>query len=386
MIIVNILFVLSGFMIFWAMIGYPVSILLLGKVFKNRQNKRDWNYKPSVTVMIVAHNEEKVIKEKLDNVCALDYYHPIDILIASDQSTDKTNAIVEEYIKNHPEFKIRLYKSKKRMGKTNAQNEAQKTVTSEILVMTDANAMLDKQAIKELVSCFASPDIFYVTGVLKYINSSESATAESENTYWSLDVKVRDIESRIQTITAGNGALYACRNAEYVDFDPIQCHDSAMPYYYGKLGKRAINCMSAIAYEKAGETNQDEFKRKVRMNRGILSDIFESSSFVNIFRYKWATYFFFGHRFARYMLWLNHIILFFTNSMNFREGILCYITFIIQILIYTVILLQIIFKTNVKFFRIVCYYGITVIAQIMGVYNILTGNVKATWEKVESTR
>ena len=386
MIVNNILFFISGFMIFWAMIGYPICIKILGKIYKDRENKKDYNFTPTVTVMIVAHNEEKVIREKLDNVCKLDYpKDKIKILVASDNSTDLTNDIVNKYILEHPDENISLYLAKERKGKTNAQNEAQKTVTTEFLVMTDANAMLEENAVKELMASFSEKDIAYVTGCLKYTNN-ENSTADKENTYWDSDVKIRDIEGRIQTITAGNGALYACRNSEYYDFRPIDCHDSAMPLYYALKGKRAINNMEAVAYEKAGENDGDEFKRKVRMNRLIL-DVFKNTwKSMNIFKYKWFSFFYFGHRTCRYLLWLNHLILLVTNVINFKNNNLFLATFFVQLTIYIFLILGILFQLQNKYMKLLNYYFLTVLAQWAGVVNILTGKAKPTWEKAESTR
>src|SRR5690554_3210551 len=127
------LFYISGFIITWAMIGYPLSIMLLGKIYKNRKLKKDYTHQPTVTVMVVAHNEEKVILSKLNNIIELDYpKNKIEFLIVSDNSTDKTNEIVRKFIKEHPDIKIRIYEVKIRKGKTNAQNEAQKLVATEI--------------------------------------------------------------------------------------------------------------------------------------------------------------------------------------------------------------------------------------------------------------
>ena len=293
MVFIKVVFWICVFVIFWANIGYPISIILLDKILKKKKLPKKLNYEPSVTIMIVAHNEEKVIKEKLENVLNLDYpKEKLEILISSDNSTDATNYIVKEFIDNHKERKIVLYEVKERKGKTNAQNEAAKLVKNEILIMTDANSMLKQNAVKELVSSFYDDTIAYVTGRLCYVNSKDNDTSKAENTYWDLDTKIRDIESRIQTITAGNGALYACKTKEYYDFEPIQCHDSSMPLYYALKQKRAIANHEAIAYEKAGENIQDEFKRKVRMNRIILSSILPDIKILNIFKYKWFTFLF----------------------------------------------------------------------------------------------
>ena len=386
MIFVKIMFWISIFIIFWANIGYPLSIIIIGRLI-NKQNKKNLNYKPTVTLMIVAHNEEKVIKHKLENAISLDYpKEKIKILVSSDNSTDKTNDIVKEFMKVNVDRDITLYEVKERRGKTNAQNEAKKLVNSEILVMTDANAILDKDAIKEIVSSFTDDNIVYVTGRLCYINSNDNETSNSENLYWDLDTKIRDIESRIQTITAGNGALYACRTKEYYDFEPIQCHDSSMPLYYALKQKRAIANHEAIAYEKAGENIQDEFKRKVRMNRIILSAILPSIKILNIFKYKWFTYFYLGHRTCRYLLWVMHILLYITSIILLKQNYIYLIAFFIQTLIYLMAIIKKVFKINNKIFNIVHYYCITILAQIIGVKNILTGKAKPFWEKAESTR
>lgn len=385
MIIINILYFISGFMIFWAMIGYPVFLKILGKLSK-KENKVDLNYHPTVTLMIVAHNEEKVIENKLMNAISLDYDpEKYKILVTSDNSTDKTNLIVKNFILSHPKSNLQLYEVKNRLGKTNAQNEAQKIIESEIIVMTDANAILEKDSIKKLVSSFSDQNIAYVSGILKYTNE-ENNTAESESNYWDSDISMRLIESRIQCITAGNGALYACRNSDYVDFPPIECHDSSMPFYYATHGKRAICNKNAIAFEKAGEVDSDEFKRKVRMNRIILKSIFNTFKILNIFKYKWFTIFYFGHRTSRYLLWLNHILFFIMNAFNFKLNMFFYITFIIQVVIYIILLSSVIFNIDNKIFRLIKYYFMTVYAQIVGIYNILFGKIGATWEKAESTR
>lgn len=380
-----VLFWLSAFTIFWANVGYPISVLLLGKIIKRKNKKLD-NYEPTVSLMIVAHNEEKVIAEKMENVLKLDYpKDKLEILVASDNSTDKTNEIVEGYISKNPDRNIRLYKSKERKGKTNAQNEAARTVKNEILVMTDANAMLKEDAVRELVSSF-DENVSYVTGKLNYINKDENLTSNTENTYWDLDTKIREIESNIQTITAGNGAIYACRSNEYHEFDPIKCHDSAMPLYYALQGKRAIANHKAIAYEKAGENDEDEFKRKVRMARIVLPSIIPSIKIFNIFKYKWFTYFYLGHRTARYLLWLSHILLLITSILLIKMSIIYILALVAQIIVYLFAILKKVFNINNKLINFCSYYCMTVLAQFIGVLKTITGKNKPFWEKAESTR
>lgn len=124
--LIKILFWVCGFLIFWAMFGYRLSLVVIDKLKKNRIVQKT-NKKYTVTVMIVAHNEEQVIIDKLMNVINNDYpKEKIRYLVASDNSDDRTNQIVQDFISKHPELDIMLYITKEHKGKTNAQNEAQK--------------------------------------------------------------------------------------------------------------------------------------------------------------------------------------------------------------------------------------------------------------------
>lgn len=378
---------MSAFTIVWAMVGYSVSLKLIGKLYKSRKLEKDYTHQPTVTVMVVAHDEEKVILEKLHNILELDYpKEKIEFLIASDNSTDQTNDIVRNFITKHPECNIRLYEVKVRMGKTNAQNEAQKTVKTEFLIMTDANSMMDKKAVQELMAAFTSDEIAYVSGRLSIINQGASNVSNAEASYWDRDLAIREIEGRIQTITAGNGALYACRTKDYYDFNPIQCHDSAMPLLYALEGKRAIANHDAIAYEKAGEVIEDEFGRKVRMNRILLKHILPDIRILNIFKYRWFSYFYFGHRTCRYLLWIAHLILLITSALLLNQSCFFGVMFAGQLTFYFLALFKALTKVDNKYFNLIYYYTVTIIAQWAGVYNILTGKAKPFWEKAESMR
>jgi len=382
-----VIFLINGFIIFWTMIGYPAFLKLLKRLYQNRKLKKNYYYTPTVTVLVVAHNEEKVIYDKLNNLLELDY--PEDLMkfiVSSDNSTDNTNNIVRDFKKNNPEIDITLYEVKERKGKTNAQNEAQKLVDSEILVMTDANALFERNAIRELVSAFTEDNISYVCGQLVYVNHRDNKIASNENAYWKKEMKVREIESNIQTITAGNGAIYACRNNEYYDFKPIQSHDANMPRHYALRKQRALFNPDAIAYEKAGEIIEDEFNRKVRMNRGIIRGILPNISILNIFKYKWYTVFFISHRSFRSLLWIAHLILYLVNIILIFSSNIFIILLILQTIFYFLALFKLMFKIDNKYINLIYYYCMTILAQWFGVFNVLTGKTKPFWDKAESTR
>ena len=388
MMIPVLIFLISAFVIFYAMIGYPLLLVAIDKLLRPKPIKRDKGYRPTVGYLIVAHNEEKVIGQKLENALSLDYpMDKMEIVVTSDYSTDATNEIVERFIRQHPERNIRLYCAKERKGKTNAQNEAQKTIHTEILVMTDANSMLKSDAIIRLVECFTDKKIAYICGKLVYINKKQSLTSDSESTYWNMDLRMRDIESRLGTITAGNGAIYACRNSEYHDFLPITCHDGAMPRYYASKGMKALFATDAIAYEKAGEINTDEFKRKVRMNRGLWKGLILSWKYLNIFRYGWFSFFYFGHRMCRYYLGVCHLLVFLsTIVMVFLGSWLGMVLLVIQVLGIAVSFYGIHHNIDNKILRMIGYYGMTILAQYVAIWKSINGTQKAVWEKAESTR
>lgn len=382
----EILFWINTILIVFGMIGYPLSLIVIGRIFIDKRNEKNYEFIPNVTLVIVAHNEEKVIKKKLENVVSIDYpKDKLEIIVSSDNSDDKTNIIVQKFIEYNKGFNIRLYEVKARKGKTNAQNEAIRTANGEIIVMTDANAILDRFAIRELVSSFINEDIVYVTGQLIYTNNDEW-TSKSESTYWNLDLKMRDIESRIQTITAGNGALYACRLNEYVEFNAIDCHDSIMPIYYALKHKRAISNPDAKAFEKAGETEMDEFARKVRMSRKLITRILPSIKILNVFKYKWFSYFYLGHRTIRYLLGPLHILVYLTNMFMLQMGWFYQVCFFCQTIFYFGAVVKMVAKIDNKVLNMIYYYCLTLIAQLKGMYNQLTGKSKPFWEKAESTR
>lgn len=387
MISIIVLYWIGVAFIFHAMIGYPLSLKIINKYVKKKNDYRDFGYRPGVSVIIPAHNEEEVIEKKLQNLIGLNYpKNLLEIIIASDNSTDRTNQIVQEFIDEHSDFNIKLYVVKERKGKTNAQNEAVKTANGEVLVFSDANAILHEDAIIHLVSSFTQDDIIYVTGKLIYVNNLDSITSEAEVNYWNYDLFMRKVESDVKTITAGNGAIYAIRKSEYVNFAPIRCHDGAMPSYAALNHKRAIFNDKAIAYEKAGTTSEDEFKRKVRMFRGGLKSLFTDIRKYNPFEYGWYSYFYFGHRACRRALFIFHIIALISNFIILQVSPIYVLTFIGQIAFYMLAIIKLLFGFTNKIFYYPYYYCMTLVAQIAGTYNQLTGKSKPFWEKAESTR
>lgn len=380
----KIIFFVAAFAIFYTMIGYPLTLIILDKVMK-RENKKDLSYKTFVSIIISAYNEEKVIEKKLENIIQTTYPH-YEVIVANDASNDATVPIVEDFIKSHPSYDIRVNTVKNHLGKTNAQDEAVEVARGEIIVFSDANSMFKEDAIDQLVSYFTDDSIEYVCGSLIYSKDDDVASVVAENSYWDLELRMRDIESKIGTIAAGNGAIYAVRKSDYRHYDLVSSHDYEMPLYAGLNHKRALYNPRAIAVEKAGQTAEDEFKRKVRMQRRILTNIFTNLRRLNIFNYGWFSFFHFNHKTLRFLQAFNHIVLFIASLALINAGLFYRLVLAFQIAFYTLAAIGKVTGSSNKIFYFPYYYSMMMIAQLKGAYNEATGNSKATWEKAETTR
>ena len=378
------LFYLSGIALFYAMIGFPLVLLILEKFIK-RENDQDLNYKPFVSIIISAYNEENVIENKLKNIISTTY-PSYEVIIANDASNDRTVEICEKFIKENPAYDIKINTVKNHLGKTNAQDEAVEIAKGEIIVFSDANSMFKADAIDELVSYFTADDIEYVCGSLIYQEDLDVSSAVAENTYWNFELRMRKIESNIKTIVNGNGAIYAVRRVDYRHIDLVNSHDYELPLYAGLNHKRALYNPNAIAVEKAGQTTADEFKRKVRMQRRILTNIFTNLRRLNIFEYGWFSFFNFSHKTMRYMQSFFHIVLFITNIFLLKQGIFYKIFFAGQLAFYLLAIIGQLTKARSKIFYFPRYYSAMMLAQILGAYKEIKGGSKATWEKAETTR
>lgn len=380
----KIIFFIAGFAIFYAMIGYPLTLLVLEKILK-RENTKDLSYKLFVSVIITAYNEEKVIEKKLENIVATTYPN-YEVIVANDASSDRTVEIVNDFIRKHPDKNIRLNTVKNHLGKTNAQDEAVEIARGEIIVFSDANSMFRKDAIDELVSYFTDENIEYVCGSLIYCKDDDIASVVAENSYWDVELLMRKIESEISTIAAGNGAIYAVRKKDYRHYNLVSSHDYEMPLAAGLNNKRALYNPQAIAVEKAGATTKDEFKRKVRMQRRILSNIFTNLRRLNIFKYGWFSFFHFNHKTLRFLQAFNHIVLFIANLGLLNQGVFYRVFFLGQVGFFTLAAIGKLTESKAKIFYFPRYYTMMMLAQIKGVINEATGKSKPTWEKAETTR
>ena len=242
----------------WTHAGYPLAAAAAARLRHRRVAKADLT--PPVTVVVAAWNEEAVIERRLRNLLELDYPgDELELVVASDGSTDRTDEIVERVAAEDP--RVRLVRCP-RGGKVAAQDLAVRGASGEVVAFSDANATWAPDALRKLVRNFADPDVAYVMGQLR-LQSGEGDNREGA--YWRYEVWLRAQESKLGSVTGGYGSIYAVRRGDYLEVDPRFGHDLAFPYRMVQRGRRAVYEPEALAFEKPSRDQEDEFRRKVRM-------------------------------------------------------------------------------------------------------------------------
>jgi cellulose synthase/poly-beta-1,6-N-acetylglucosamine synthase-like glycosyltransferase len=250
------LVLLTGYCYF----GYPALLILIGS-FRRRRFRRDGPL-PTVSLIIVAHNEEAVIEEKLLNSLALDYPEDLlEIVVASDASTDGTDEIVRSYT----ERGVVLLRRPTRGAQTGAQNYAVPRTRGDVIVFSDANSMYGSDALARLVAPFADDDVGCVVGRLRHTNPDSTSVSFGEELYWRYESFLKRKQSSASALFLANGAIYAVRRTLYEVVNPDHDHDTIVPLRTAGLGYRVVYQPEALAYETASERFRDEFRRKVRI-------------------------------------------------------------------------------------------------------------------------
>jgi cellulose synthase/poly-beta-1,6-N-acetylglucosamine synthase-like glycosyltransferase len=251
-------FWLSAGALAWTHVGYPLAAAALASRRPRRVRRADVT--PPVTVVVAAHDEERVIGRRVQNLLDLDY--PPDrlkVVVASDGSEDGTAAAVHALADS--DARVRLVE-RPRAGKVAAQDAVVAETESEIVAFSDANSLWGRDALRKLVRSFADPEVGYVCGRLELERSDGTSR---EPLYWRYELWIRESESRLGGITGGNGAIYAVRREDYRESDPRLGHDLGFPYVLAQRGRRAVYDPEALAFEKAARDSEDELGRRVRM-------------------------------------------------------------------------------------------------------------------------
>jgi len=291
----------------WTHLGYPVAAAGLRQL-RRREVQKD-EITPSVALIVPAHDEEDVIGARVENLLALEYPEDkLELVVASDGSTDRTHEIVAAH-----DGRVRLLECE-RAGKLPALNRAVRETESEIVAFGDANTMWAPDALRKLVRSFADPDVAYVCGNQRL--EREDGT-NKEGVYWRYELWLRESESALGSVTGGNGAIYAVRRSDYVEW-PFG-HDLGFPTLMVQRGRRAVYEPEALAFEKPTRDIEDEFRRKVRMLPWSWRYLFEAGSLRGVPPIYLAELI--SHRVLRYGSGLLHVTLLVTSIALVGEGL-----------------------------------------------------------------
>ncbi|HXI02994.1 MAG TPA: glycosyltransferase family 2 protein [Candidatus Saccharimonadales bacterium] len=259
------LFFCCAFLLLYSPLLYPLILWLLAVLF-GRESRSDGSFTPQVSVLIPAYDEEAVIARKLENTLALDYPRErLEILVAS-ESDDATDDIVRGFAGRG----VRLLPSAVRRGKVANLGRAVPESRGEILLLTDANAMIRPEALRRIVRHFADPRIGSVSGRLTYVNPGGGAAGASERLYWGMEQIVKKASSRLFSLPGANGSVFAVRKSAYRPIAEDRGDDFEIPIRCVIDGLGSILEPDAISVEEAAGGFVQEYRRKVRIIHWML--------------------------------------------------------------------------------------------------------------------
>ncbi len=237
------LFWLSAGLIVYTHLGYPLLLRALVALRRSPPTPAGppEGEPPRVSLIVAAYDEEEVIEAKVVNALALDYPRDrLELIVASDGSSDATAELARAAGAD-------LVLELPRGGKLAAQNAAAERASGELLAFSDANSAWRPDALRRLVEPFADPKVGYACGQVRFL---DAAGDNLEGAYWRYEMGVRELESALGGVTAGNGAIYAVRASAYLPLGPSGSHDLSFPFQLAKRKLRSLYVSSAHAEEK----------------------------------------------------------------------------------------------------------------------------------------
>ncbi len=383
----EIIFWVCVFVVFYTYLGYGLFLFVLVKIKELFRKPAIYELPaslPDVTLFIAAYNEESIVHDKMRNCRQLDY--PVDrlrIVWITDGTTDNTNSLLSEY----PEVDVLF--SPERKGKTAALNRGVPFVKTPYVIFTDANTMLNDQAIKEIVRRFSNPKVGCVAGEKRVeIRTDQGATA-GEGIYWKYESKLKEWDYRLYSAVGAAGELFAIRTElfEQMPNDTL-LDDFILSLRIAQKGNSIAYCKEAYAVESASLNMKEEEKRKVRIAAGGLQSIWRLRSLLNFFRYGTLSFQYISHRVLRWTI--TPVVLFLLLPLNILLAIdgnrFYLILLILQVLFYLTGYMGYRMEqrhVRNKLFFIPYYFLFMNINVIRGFFYLRKNKGKGAWEKAK---
>jgi poly-beta-1,6-N-acetyl-D-glucosamine synthase len=379
----KIIFWVCLFFVVFVYFGYPLALYIIA-LFKKKEYRKGDSL-PGVSILIPAHNEERVISQKLENVYNLDYPEDkLEAILILDSCTDNTEAQANRFKSKQ----LKIIKQTERLGKAAALNVGIKEAKGEVLIFTDANSIFKKDALRKLIQYFEDEAIGGVCGRLRYRSGSEDiGHPEAESLYWKYENFIKKLESKSNTLVTANGSIYALRKDLFSDIDEELADDLVLPIKTAHKKKFFIYEPEAEAEERLPQKAEEEFIRRTRLiNQGMKAtfrlrkDILSSGSFF-IFE-------FICHKLLRWLVPV-FLSLVFISNIFLLESASYLLFFAAQIVFYSLTLAGYIFYKQgkrIKIFYLPFYFCLLNLASLRALIDFLSRKSTKTWPKAESTR
>jgi len=296
---IAILFWAGVFLVFYTYLGYGILLWTLVKIREALRPARRYEVPaeaPEVTLLIAAYNEQEIVAEKMANCRALEYpASKLRITWITDGSTDRTVELLAAY----PDATV-LHDAR-RGGKTAALNRALEHIRTPLVVFTDANTMLNLEAVTEIVRCFEDPQVGCVAGEKRVADAGGAGAAATEGVYWKYESTLKALDSRLYSAVGAAGELFAVRRELFEPMEPdTLLDDFILSLRIAMKGYTIAYCTNAYAIESGSADMGEEEKRKVRIAAGGLQSIWRLRPLLNPFHYGILSFQYTSHRVLRW--------------------------------------------------------------------------------------
>jgi len=362
-------------LVLYTYFGYPLLLFLITLFKKSKVNKEDIT--PSVSIIIPVYNQEKIIEDKIKNcLCSNCPKDKLEIIVASDGSTDDTDDVVGKY---SPQG-VKLIKLAQRRGKHFAQEEALRIAQGEIIVFTDVGISFESGSLKWLVRNFGDPKVACVSSLDEVVTSKVRPT--KEGLYIRYDMLMRKLESRLGASTGMSGSFYAVRKEFCYPFHPSMSNDFYIPLRAVMQGYKAILDPQVKGYYSTSGDPGDEFKRKTRTIVHGMEVLSEFKAALNPFKYGFYSIQIISHKLLRWLVPYFLTIIFTTNILLLSKGWI-YLAFFLAQLFFYLLALAVHFRpqlNNNLVSKISYFFALTNLSILVSWYKYYAGERFVLWE------